>query len=123
LMPNCTDYFKAFLAGGVICAIGQILIDKTKMTPARILVSYVLAGILLTAVGIYEPIVKWAGSGATVPLIGFGYLLARGAKTAVGESGILGAFTGEVKAAAGGIAASVFFGYLIALLFKPGDKS
>ena len=116
-------FLKAFLVGGAICAIGQILIDKTKMTPARILVLYVLAGILLTGVGVYEPLVNWAGAGATVPIIGFGYLLANGVKEAVATHGLLGVLMGGVRAAAVGISASVFFGYLIALIFKPGDKS
>lgn len=117
------DYIKAFLVGGILCAIGQILIDKTKLTPARILVIYVLVGILLTAVGIYQPIIDWAGAGATVPLTGFGYLLAKGVRQAVEANGLLGIFKGGVTAAAVGISASVFFGYLIALVFKPGDKS
>lgn len=116
-------YLKAFLIGGLFCAAGQILIDKTKLTPARILVIYVLAGILLTAVGIYRPLAEWAGAGATVPIIGFGYLLANGVRDAVETHGLLGAFMGGVRAAAVGISASVFFGYLVALVFKPGDKS
>lgn len=117
------EYLKAFLIGGAICAVGQILIDKTKLTPARILVIYVLTGIILTAVGVYEPFVKWAGAGASVPIIGFGYLLAKGVRDAVTTDGLLGVFMGGVKAAAVGISASVFFGYLVALIFKPGDKS
>jgi len=117
------DLLKAFLVGGVLCVIGQLLIDLTKLTPARILVTYVLAGIVLTALGIYEPIVKWAGAGATVPIIGFGYTLAKGARIAVQTDGLLGAFAGGVSAAAGGIAASVFFGFLVSLVFRPGDKS
>jgi stage V sporulation protein AE len=116
-------YLKAFLFGGLLCAIGQILIDKTKLTPARILVIYVLAGIVLGAVGIYKPLVEWAGAGATVPLTGFGYLLAKGVREAVVTDGLLGVLKGGVTAAAVGISASVFFGYLIALVFKPGDKS
>ena len=116
-------YLKAFLYGGLLCAIGQILIDKTKLTPARILVIYVLAGIVLGAVGIYKPLVEWAGAGATVPLTGFGYLLAKGVREAVVTDGLLGVLKGGVTAAAVGISASVFFGYLIALVFKPGDKS
>ena len=116
-------YLKAFLIGGAICAIGQILIDKTKLTPARILVIYVLVGILLTGVGLYGPLVSWAGAGATVPIIGFGYLLANGVKEAVAAHGLLGVLMGGVRAAAVGISASVFFGYLIALIFKSGDKS
>ena len=116
-------YLKACLVGGAFCAIGQILIDKTKMTPARILVIYVLAGILLTGIGIYEPLVSWAGAGATVPIIGFGHLLADGVREAVASHGLLGVLMGGVRSAAVGISASVFFGYLIALIFKPGDKS
>ncbi len=117
------QYVTAFLVGGVICALSQILIDKTKLTPARILTSYVVLGVILTAVGIYKPFAEWAGAGATVPLLGFGYTLAEGVKTAVAESGLLGAFTGGAKAAAGGISAAVFFGLLTALLFQPADKS
>ncbi len=116
-------YLKAFLVGGALCAIGQILIDKTKLTPARILVSYVLMGILLSGVGLYEPLVNWAGAGATVPIIGFGHLLANGVREAVSTHGLLGVLMGGVRAAAVGISASVFFGYLVALVFKPGDKS
>lgn len=117
------DYIRAFLTGGVLCIIGQILIDKTKLTPARILVIFVTAGVFLTAIGIYEPIVKFGGAGATVPLTGFGYTLAKGTLKGVQEHGLLGAFTGGVMGTAGGIAAAVFFGYLVALIFKPGDKS
>lgn len=117
------DYLKAFLVGGIFCLIGQILIDKTKMTPARILVTYVTAGVILTAIGIYKPIVDFGGAGATVPLTGFGYALANGVVTAIKKEGFLGAFIGGVTATAGGIAAAVFFGYLVALIFKPGDKS
>lgn len=114
---------KAFIIGGIICAVSQILIDKTKLTPARILVSYVTIGVILSAVGIYEPFADYAGAGATVPLLGFGNLLAKGVETAVAEQGLLGAFTGGVTAAAGGITASIFFGYVISLLFKSGDKT
>ena len=117
------QYLKAFLAGGALCLIGQILIDKTKLTPARILTAYVVAGVVLGALGIYQPFADWAGAGATVPLTGFGNNLARGVKKAVEEKGLLGAFTGGFTSAAGGIAASVFFGYLVALIFKPGSKS
>lgn len=116
------EYIKAFVIGGILCAIGQILIDKTKLTPARILTSYVVAGVILGAVGLYEPFAKWAGAGATVPLTGFGNLLARGVREAVKKSGLLGAFTGGFTSAAGGIAAAVFFGYFIALIFKSRDK-
>jgi stage V sporulation protein AE len=117
------DYIKAFIVGGLFCVVGQILIDKTKMTPARILVCFVTAGVLLTALGIYEPIVNFGGAGATVPLTGFGYTLAKGVLKGIREHGLLGAFTGGVAGTAGGIAAAVFFGYLISLIFKPGDKS
>ncbi|MGI6013367.1 MAG: stage V sporulation protein AE [Oscillospiraceae bacterium] len=116
------EYLKAFLIGGVLCAIGQILIDKTKLTPARILTSYVVAGVILGAIGWYEPFAKWAGAGATVPLTGFGNLLARGVREAVGKKGLLGAFTGGFTSAAAGIASAVFFGYLVSLIFKPKDK-
>ncbi len=116
-------YLKAFLIGGLICAIGQILIDKTKLTPARILVSFVCAGVILSLLNLYEPLVEFAGAGATVPISGFGYLLGKGAKEAVAESGLLGALTGGVENAAAGIAAAVFFGYLIALTFSPKSKS
>lgn len=117
------DYIKAFIFGGLLCAIGQILIDKTSLTPAKILVSYVVAGVILGAVGVYKPFAEWAGAGATVPLTGFGNTLAKGVKKAVEEKGLLGAFTGGFTAAAGGICAAVFFGYLAALLFKPKEKS
>ena len=113
---------KAFLAGGVLCAVGQVLIDRTKLTPARILTMYVVAGVILGAVGLYEPFAQWAGAGATVPLPGFGNLLAQGVKKAVGEKGLLGAFTGGLTAAAGGITAAVFFGLLASLVFKSRDK-
>lgn len=116
------DYLNAFWVGGLICVVGQILLDKTKLTPARILVIFVVLGVILGAVGVYEPLVEFAGAGATVPLTGFGYSLSRGVKEAVAESGVLGAFTGGVTSAAGGIAAAVFFGYLIALIFKPASK-
>ena len=117
------DYLKAFVVGGLFCLIGQILIDKTKLTPARILVSYVVAGVLLTAIGLYSPIVEYAGAGATVPLTGFGYNLAKGVKEAVIEDGFIGIFTGGFKATAGGIAAAVVFGLVMSLIFKPKDKS
>jgi stage V sporulation protein AE len=117
------NYVWAFVVGGLFCVVGQILIDKTKMTPARILVCFVTAGVILTALGLYEPIVKFGGAGATVPLTGFGYALAEGVKRGLQEHGLLGAFTGGVSGTAGGIAAAVFFGYVISLIFKPGDKS
>ncbi len=116
-------YIKAFLVGGGLCLLGQILIDFTKLTPARILVAYVTGGVLLTAVGVYEPLVKFAGAGATVPLTGFGYSLAKGVQKAVSEQGLLGIITGGITATAAGITAAVVFGYLIALLAKPGDKT
>ena len=117
------DLVKAFLVGGVLCAAGQILIDKTKLTPARILTAYVVTGVILGAVGVYEPFAKWAGAGATVPLLGFGNVLAQGVKKAVAESGLLGAFTGGFTSAAGGICAAVFFGFLVARVCKPRDQS
>ena len=116
------DYLNAFLCGGLLCAVGQILIDKTALTPARILTGYVVAGVLLTALGVYEPIVKWGGAGATVPLTGFGYSLANGVRKAVTEQGWLGVMTGGLSATAGGIAAAVCFAVVMALLFRPGDK-
>ena len=117
------DYLKAFIVGGLLCLIGQILIDKTKLTPARILVSYVVIGVFLGAVGIYKPLVEFAGAGATVPLTGFGYTLAKGVKEAVQENGFLGIFTGGLKATAGGITAAVFAGLLASLIFRPKDKA
>jgi len=117
------EYLKAFLCGGVLCLIGQLLIDKTSLTPARILVCYVVAGVVLGAVGVYQPLIDWAGAGATVPLTGFGSLLAKGVKQAVAEKGALGALTGGMTAAAGGITAAIFFGFLVALVFKPKAKS
>ncbi len=114
---------KAFLVGGLFCAVGQVLIDYTKLTPARILVSYVVAGVILGGIGIYKPIIDWAGCGATVPLTGFGYLLSDGVKTAVNEKGLLGIFTGGLTASAGGITAAILFGLIMAIIFKPGDKS
>lgn len=121
-MDMVWDYLKTFLVGGALCAVCQILIDKTKLTPARILSALVVLGVVLGAVGLYEPFAEWAGAGATVPLTGFGNLLARGVREAVAERGLLGAFTGGFTSAAGGIAAAVFFGYLVALLFKPKAK-
>ena len=116
------QYLQAFLCGGVLFAIGQLLIDKTQLTPARILTGYVVAGVLLQAVGVYQYVVEWGGAGATVPLTGFGYCLAKGVAKAVAEKGILGAFTGGLTATAGGVAAAVFFGVLMAIIFKPKDK-
>ena len=117
------DYIKAFLVGGALCLIGQLLIDKTKLTPARILVGYVVVGVILGAVGFYKPLVDFAGAGATVPLTGFGYALARGVKEAVEQEGFLGIFTGGLKACAGGIAIAIFAGLITSLIFKPRDKA
>ena len=122
-METFLPYLRAFLCGGALCLIGQLLIDKTNLTPARILVSYVVAGVILGGVGIYPYLVEWGGAGATVPLTGFGYLLAKGVEKAVDEQGILGALTGGLTAAAAGIGAAIFFGYLVALIFKPKSKS
>ena len=116
------DYVNAFLCGGLLCAVGQIIIDKTNLTPARILVGYVVTGVLLQAVGLYQYLVDWAGAGATVPLTGFGYTLARGVEKAVAEQGLLGALTGGLSATAGGITAAVLFSLIAALIFKPGEK-
>lgn len=117
------EYARAFLCGGVLCIIGQILIDKTSLTPAKILVTYVVSGVVLGGLGLYKYLVEWGGAGATVPLTGFGYLLAKGVEKAVAEKGVLGALTGGVTAAAAGITAAIFFGYLVALLFKPKSRS
>ena len=119
---NWSTLLKAFVVGGLICVIGQILIDKTKLTPARILVLFVTTGVILGGLGIYKYIVDFAGAGATVPLTGFGYNLAKGAIEGVKTSGLLGAFTGGIKNAAGGIAAAIFFGYLASLIAKPKMK-
>jgi len=117
------DYIKAFMIGGLLCLIGQILIDKTKLTPARILVSYVVIGVLLGAIGVYEPLAEFAGAGATVPLTGFGYNLAKGVKEAINEDGFLGVLTGGLKATAGGITAAIVSGLVVSLIFKAKDKS
>lgn len=117
------DYVKAFFFGGLLCLLGQILIDKTKLTPARILVCYVVAGVALFAVGLYEPFAELAGAGATVPLTGFGYSLGRGVRRAVLEDGFLGIFTGGLKASAGGITAAIAAGLCASLIFKPKDKA
>ena len=116
------EYVNAFVCGGLFCIIGQLLIDKTKLTPARILVIYVVAGVVLGGLGLYKYLVEWGGAGATVPLTGFGFLLAKGVSKAVEEMGFLGAFTGGTTAAAGGITAAIFFGLLVALVFKPKPK-
>ena len=117
------EYLKAFLVGGFLCMIGQILIDKTRLSPARILVSYVVIGVFLGAVGVYTPLAEFAGAGATVPLTGFGYSLAKGVRRAVEQDGFLGIFTGGLKATAGGITAAILAGLLVSLIFKPKDKS
>lgn len=116
------SYLSAFLVGGIICAIGQILIDKTKLTPARILVVFVVSGVALTGLGIYQKIVDIGGAGATIPLTGFGYSLAKGVFRAVDEKGFLGVFTGGFKAVAAGLSAAIFFGYIMALISKPKAK-
>ena len=115
-------YLYCFLCGGILCVIGQFLIDLTNLTPARILTGYVVAGVVLQAIGVYQPIVDWAGCGATVPLTGFGYSLAKGVEKAVAEKGLVGVMTGGLSATAGGIAAAVIFGLIAALLFKPKEK-
>ena len=120
---NEMDYLKAFLVGGCLCLIGQILIDKTALTPARILVSYVVVGVVLGALGLYQPIIDFAGAGASVPLTGFGATLAKGVKEAVDKDGFLGILTGGLTASAGGICAAIVFGLLASLLFKPKDKA
>lgn len=120
ILINC---LKAFLVGGAICLVGQILIDYTKLTPARILTSFVVAGVILSALGIYGPLVDFAGAGATVPLTGFGHLLAEGVKKAVEQFGFIGIFTGGLASAAAGIGAAIIFGYIMALIFKPGDRN
>ena len=116
------QFLRAFLVGGALCLVGQLLIDLTKLTPARILTGYVVAGVILGAVGLYQPLADWAGAGATVPLTGFGNLLAKGVKEAVAQRGVLGAFTGGFTAAAGGICAAIFFGILVASIFKSKEK-
>lgn len=122
-MELFSQFIRAFLCGGILCLIGQILIDKTSLTPAKILTLYVVAGVVLGAVGIYEPLAQWGGAGATVPLTGFGYALAKGVKAAVAAKGFLGAMTGGITAAAGGITAAIFFGWLIAMICSPKNRS
>lgn len=117
------EYLKAFIVGGILCLIGQILIDKTKLTPARILVSYVVAGVILGGIGLYKPLADFAGAGATVPLTGFGYSLAKGVKEAISKDGIIGVFTGGLKATAGGITAAIVAGLVVSLIFRAKDKS
>lgn len=121
-MSGILEYIKAFFVGGLFCLIGQLLIDRTKWTPGRILVSYVTAGVVLSALGLYKPLVDWAGAGASVPLTGFGHLLAQGVKEGVDKSGFMGIFTGGVTAAAAGITAAVVFGYACSVFAKPKDK-
>ena len=116
------EYLKAFIIGGILCAIGQVFIDKTKLTPARILVGFVVGGVILSALGFYEPLVEFAGAGATVPLSGFGHSLAKGVRSAVVDKGFLGIFTGGLSATAAGISAAIVFGFIISLIFKPKDK-
>ena len=122
MQQTIVSYLSAFLIGGLICAIGQVLIDKTKLTAARILVLFVTLGVALTALGLYQPLVKFAGAGATVPLTGFGYSLAKGAFNDVDKYGLLGAFTGGIRATAAGVAAAIFFGYIVSVVFKPKPK-
>ena len=117
------DYIKAFLVGGAICVIAQLLIDYTKLTPAKILVSFVVLGVVLGGIGLYEPLVKFAGAGASVPLLGFGNTLARGVREAVAEKGFLGILTGGLKATAGGITVAIVSGLIVSLIFKPRDKT
>ena len=117
------DYIKAFLFGGLLCLIGQILIDKTNLSPARILVCYVVTGVILGGIGLYQPFADFAGAGATVPLTGFGHTLAKGVRTAIDKDGFLGIFTGGLSATAGGITAAIAAGLVVSLLFKPKDKS
>ena len=121
-MSSPGTYLAAFLCGGLLCLVGQILIDKTKLTPARILVGYIVAGVFLSAIGVYAPLAQFAGAGASVPLTGFGHALVTGVKRAVQEIGILGAFTGGLTNTAAGISAAVFFGVLMALIFQPRAK-
>ena len=123
MMETLMMMVKAFVVGGALCAIGQVMIMKTQLTSARILVGYVTAGVILGALGLYKPVIDFAGAGATVPLTGFGYVLANGAIEGAKSDGLLGAFTGGVIAGAGGIAAAVFFGYFAALIFKPKMKT
>ncbi|MFA5659312.1 MAG: stage V sporulation protein AE [Oscillospiraceae bacterium] len=122
-METFIEFVKAFVLGGIFCAVGQVLIDYTKLTPARILVAYVVAGVALGALGIYKPLIEWGSAGATVPLTGFGYLLSEGVREAVDKNGFLGIFTGGLTASSGGITAAILFGLLAAIIFKPGDKA
>lgn len=117
------SYLTAFITGGIICSIGQILIDKTKLTPARILVTFIVTGVILTAIGVYEPIVEFGGAGATVPLTGFGYSLVKGVFKEVSANGFLGIFTGGIKATAAGVGAAIFFSFIVGLIFRPHVKT
>lgn len=119
LLISC---LKAFAVGGALCAVGQVLIDRTRLTPARILTIYVVAGVILGAVGVYQPLTDWAGAGASIPLTGFGNTLAKGVREAVADKGVLGAFTGGLTASSGGIAAAICFGFLAAAVFRPKEK-
>ena len=121
-MEIIIDLLKAFVTGGLICLVGQILIDLTKLTPGRILVAYVVAGVALTAVGIYEPLVEWAGAGATVPLTGFGFLMAKGVEKAIADQGVRGILTGALTAASGGVTAAILCGIFASLVAKPKEK-
>jgi len=118
-----TDVLKAFIVGGALCAVGQVLIDYTKLTPARILVGYVVAGVILGAMGVYQPLIDWAGAGASVPLTGFGATLAKGVREGIAEKGFFGILTGGLTATAAGIATAIISGVVISFIFKPGDKS
>lgn len=117
------EFLRAFICGGILCAIGQILIDKTKLTPAKILVTYVVLGVLLGGIGVYDSIKEWGGAGATIPLTGFGNNMAKGVREAIDKDGFLGIFTGGFTAAAGGVTAALLFGYLVSLIFSSRDKS
>lgn len=121
-MDLFVDCLKAFVVGGILCAIGQVLIDYTKLTPARILVAFVVAGVVLGALGVYQPLIDFAGAGASVPLTGFGALLAKGTKEAIQQDGLIGVISGGLSATGAGIGAAIIFGLLTALIFKPGDK-
>jgi len=117
-----TEYLKAFIVGGLLCALGQFLIDRTRLTPARILTLYVIAGVVFGAVGLYGPFAEWAGAGATIPLTGFGNTLAKGVREAVAERGLIGAFTGGLSASAAGICAAIVFGWIVAVIFRSRAK-
>lgn len=123
MMDMVIDYVRAFFVGGLFCVVAQILIDKTKLTPARILVGYVVAGVFLGAIGVYKPLVDWAGAGATTPLTGFGYLISKGVKEAVDKDGLLGAITGGITSAAGGITAALVFGLLASFVFRSKSRT